>query len=432
MSKIPNYIRNHGQAGLRGCRVAYAINESQPVICTIISDQPLFYMDFGVEDALEDHFDELFTIRDIEAGISAIHNKIENGADIEEFGHIGEQGGERLEKFSVDLSACVSPGNSGQPCRDIAGLIDILEKSRLAKAYYNNLRQRGGAIQYNAQVTDAYYDRDSLNIYIPATLSLEEQALLAARELRRAWQHSAGALIHPLSFHPDQAVLVNRVQIADLDANMIRIAWELQLSGNTGPWERIEKSNMTDLARALVRECYIDFRTLNNGLACSALFETWFLSERCRHADSELIQLMLADFKGMVFDCSRSSQTVTAELVIALGSMPFGKNYLAPYAATIISDPVFTELRDRSNANFLWFIKFERSFRESEQGLQEDGSHRDDLHEIIRNKQDKERFGDHEKEAPITTIYGESPEDGELPRKKSSNVISLSERRSDH
>ena len=35
-----------------------------------------------------------------------------------------------------------------------------------------------------------------------------------------------------------------------------------------------------------------------------------------------------------------------------------------------MDDAIFNEVRDRSNANFLWFVKFERSFRETEQHLQ--------------------------------------------------------------
>ena len=35
-----------------------------------------------------------------------------------------------------------------------------------------------------------------------------------------------------------------------------------------------------------------------------------------------------------------------------------------------MDDPIFADGRDRSNANFLWFVKFERSFRETEQELQ--------------------------------------------------------------
>ena len=94
-------------------------------------------------------------------------------------------------------------------------------------------------------------------------------------------------------------------------------------------------------------------------------FETWFLSDRCRVEDRRLIQAMLADHQGTVFDADAPMQAVSRELIAALGSVPFGKNYLAAHASTIISDAVFTEVRDRSNANFLWFIKFERSFRET-------------------------------------------------------------------
>ena len=53
----------------------------------------------------------------------------------------------------------------------------------------------------------------------------------------------------------------------------------------------------------------------------------------------------------------------------ALGKMPFGQNYLAASVGPIMNDPIFTDVRDRSNANFLWFIKFERSFTEAEQEI---------------------------------------------------------------
>jgi hypothetical protein len=178
---------------------------------------------------------------------------------------------------------------------------------------------------------------------------------------------------------------------------MVRIAWELQLAGEKEPWERIENSSMGDLARAFARESYLDFRTLNNGAASAAVFETWFLSDRCRGEDRKLIQQMLSDYRGYVFDGAQPSQTVTAELIGALGSMPFGKNYLAPYVQTIIGDAVFTEVRDRANANFLWFIKFERSFRETEQELQTDAP-----------AKDAKRKG-HKKSAEIVKLSGAAP-----------------------
>jgi hypothetical protein len=195
-------------------------------------------------------------------------------------------------------------------------------------------------------------------------------ALLMMRELRRMWQHKNGALINPLTFHPDQAILIHRAQKADLAVAMVRGAWDLQLSGEKGPWNRLETSALEDLARAMAREAYLDFRTLNNGAAAAAVFEAWFMSERCRLEDRALIQVMLSDYQGYVFENEQASLSITNDLLVALGSQPLGKNYLAPVMNTVLSDPLFTEIRDRSNANFLWFIKFERSFREAEQDLQ--------------------------------------------------------------
>jgi hypothetical protein len=132
-------------------------------------------------------------------------------------------------------------------------------------------------------------------------------------------------------------------------------------------------------------EAYRDFRTVNNGIANAAVFEEWFLSERCREQDKRLIQVMLADDNGLVFGDEQTSKTISAEFIAAIGAMPFGKNYLAIHAATIMNDPIFTEVRDRSNANFLWFIKFEKSFKEAEKHADKDFdlSTGDKGHEII-------------------------------------------------
>ncbi|MCB1721723.1 MAG: hypothetical protein KDI11_08215, partial [Alphaproteobacteria bacterium] len=52
-------ITGKNQSARRACRVAYTINNTQPVISTIIGDQPLFYMDFdyGYEDEENPGFD---------------------------------------------------------------------------------------------------------------------------------------------------------------------------------------------------------------------------------------------------------------------------------------------------------------------------------------------------------------------------------------
>lgn len=373
MRKTPSNNHNAIARARRVCRVAYTLNNSQPVLCTIIGDQPLFYMDFEGdlerEFAHEDPLD--FDLATIEAGIDALNRKVMGSslfADSESEEDIAEK---RLSLFCEDIRMAALPGDGEiYIYEDTLSLTATLGLSRTASGYLENAAQYGIQIAYSQQTSSAFYDRHAAIIYINPDLPRCERMILAVRELRRAWQHKNGALIHPLTFHPDQAILVNRAQIADLAVAMVRVSWELQLAGEKEPWERIENGAMADLARAFAREAFLDFRTLNNGIAASAVFESWFLSERCRNEDRKLIQQMLADYQGYVFDGDQSSQQVTAELIAALGTVAFGKNYLAPYVSTIMGDALFTEVRDRSNANFLWFIKFERSFREAEQDLQ--------------------------------------------------------------
>ena len=397
-----------GMAGHTGqVRIAYSLNNTQPVICTLVSNQPLFFMDY--EESFEEDAAltrDPFDIENIERGIRALEEKIVtlDRMAAEEHG-IPEK---RKEDFLADAAFIGEPYVEIEDSFEFerAALLKSLQQSRFAAAMLEHVRHYGTDIRMNSQGGSAHYDRRDGQIYISPHLDRAEQVLLALRELRRAWQHRNGALLHPLTFHPDQAILVNRALSADLAVTMVRTAWELQLSGDREPWERLEFSPMGDLATAFAREAFLDFRTLNNGVASSAVFEAWFLSERCRHQDRLLIQQMLSDYQGYVFEPGQIAQRVTAEFIVALGSLPFGKNYLAPYINTIINDALFTEVRDRSNANFLWFIKFERSFRETEQALQHNmsdtgaGDRR-----ALHNDKNKQTDG-HGKTADIVTLPG--------------------------
>ena len=355
----------------RPCLMAYTINNTQPVICTIVADQPYFYME---EDVLPEDDDilGLDEYSHFENDLLELKKKMEAYDRLSKT--YARDPGRRLEEFSAEAINITEPKDSNsQPLIQPADKITaVLAQSRMAKSLLDFAQIHSVHIVESDQVVGARYDRESGKILIHPNLGDTEQCLLAVRELRRHWQHRKGAMIHPLTFHPDQAILINRAQIADLTIAMIRSAWELQLAGNRDVWEFIENSSMADLGRAFAREAFVDFRSLASGKAASAVFESWFLSERCRHQDKKLIQSMLADHQGYVFTNEEASRSVSIELVTALGEQPFGKNYLAPYAQMIIEDPVFTEVRDRSNANFLWFIKFERSFRETEQALQSD------------------------------------------------------------
>ncbi len=361
-----------GRKKTRPCLMAYTLNNTQPVICTLVADQPFFYME---EDIIHEDDDilGLEEYANFEEDLLALKKKMDAYERMSK--QYERAPSRRMEEFSAEAinitEACVTSETTLlQPADKI---ISIINQSRMAKSLLDFALTHSVYIVESEQVDGARYEQTSGKIYVHPHLGEIEQALLTVRELRRHWQHRKGVLIHPLTFHPDQAILINRAQTADLTIAMIRSAWELQLAGDRRAWDYIENSAMSDLGRAFAREAFVDFRSLASGKASSAVFETWFLSERCRHQDKSLISAMLADHQGYVFTGEDISRHVSIELITALGEQPFGKNYLAPYAQTIMEDPIFTEVRDRSNANFLWFIKFERSFRETEQALQSDG-----------------------------------------------------------
>lgn len=367
MAKHPDRKKRTRGPQSRVCRVAYTINNAQPVRSTIIGDQPLFYMDYESAWADEERaLDSLESSALEAAGLGSEFFTDEDAAR--------DSGMARMERFLTDAYDMTAPASVKISFSEslIDETITLIERSRFGGALYGQARIHGLVLDIGDHVEQAALDLASGKIFIHPRLEAVDAALAAVRELRRFWQKIQGALIHPLAFHPDQAILINRAQQADLDVAMIRAGWEMQLSGERGPWDRLENSPLSDLARTFAREAFLDFRTLNSGDAAAAAFETWFLSERCRKLDKSLIQQMLADYSGLVFGGAPVAHTVAAQVVAALGSVPFGKNYLEPHGRTILSDPVFTEVRDRANANFLWFIKFEKSFREAEQELQQE------------------------------------------------------------
>ena len=398
----------------RVCGVAYTLNDTQPVVCTHIGDQPLFYLDEEIidEDG-SDLFDmeelgelarEVQTLKQEILGIDAPETYVE-----EKTMALFLEFGETMEDINamIDLAGIHYTQNAEQRIADIK---ELLQESRLASAYFNVAEKNGVTIKMSKQVETASYDRRSGTILLYPHMDIIDQALLLARELRRHWQHRQGALLNPLSFSPEHAILVNRAQEADMTISIIRIAWELQLAGKRDVWERLEKSPMADLTRAFAREAFIDFRTLNNGEASTAVFEAWFLSERCRQKDKVIIQAMLADQNKYTIGDEQSSHHVTVDLMVALGEMPFGKNYLSKYVHIITDDPIFMEVRDRSSANFLWFIKFERSFKQAEQELQYDSdlSTHDVRHDLY-NQGSQDRNDDTIPSANIIQLYEHAP-----------------------
>lgn len=359
-------------------RIAYTLNNSQPVLCTYISAEPLFYLD----EAMVDEAD-----LDLPLDMLADFDAPDYGPTTELPTGFPSEGEEAVTAFGEQFA---------RSTENFASLNDtqtILRKSRMGAALLDYALDHKVLMVVKPQMGAASYDRMTGIISLRPQLNPTEQLLLCVRELRRVWQHRNGALIHPLLFHPDHAIVINRVHAADLSTMMVRVAWELRLAGDDSYWIHLERHGHDDLTRGFAREALTDFRSLNDGRAMAGAFEAWFISERCRSYDRSLIQQMLADYQGYVFKAGHeeTSKVLTQQLLASLGTMPFGKNYLSPHAATILADPIFTDIRDRSNANFLWFIKFEQSFRQTERDLQNAGDNHSNAASTDAGRSDKDR-----------------------------------------
>lgn len=358
-----------------GMYIAYTLNNKQSVKCTHIGSEPMFYIDeeniSDDEILLDDETydliqEELKTLTSDLAGI-------EKNASAEVTLNADLKKQETILEFMADSMLISETPFILDRAEIKMRLINMIQKSRMASALYEAAQARGVDIALTDQTDKAAYDEGAKTIFVRDDLDFNTQVLLTCEALRHVWQEEHGANKHPLSFHPDHAVLASRAQEADLKAALVRCAWELKLAGEAQFWEMVQNSTMSDLARGFAREAHKDFRSLDNGRAAASLFEAWFLSERCNQQDKALIQSMLAENNNFVFDTVESSHRSLIKMMMALGEQPHGKNYLARFTDLIINDPLFTDVRDRSNANFLWFVKFERAYDEAEQELQSDG-----------------------------------------------------------
>lgn len=337
------------QAEMRA-RVAYSFNGIQPVLCSYVGEDPLFYVDQLTSYELADNAGEL----------------LENGPS-----YCFETLDQKLDNFA---SACEGflENTSSDHNQYIQTALNVLEDSRFCAAMLTELKDMEVTIEMVNMSEAAYYLPTTKTIYVNAALAQTDMVLALSREIRKSWHHlKSGALIDPLLFHPDHAVFLNRALQADLAHAMIRTAWELMLDGHREVWSRLEHSAYADLVHGFVREAQRDFRVLNSGVAAANVFENWFLSDRCRATDRTLVDRMLANYKGAEFDNEGFSRLVTARWIESLGQVPMGKNYLAAATAAILGDPMFFEVRDRSTANFLWFVKFESSFSAAEKEAEE-------------------------------------------------------------
>lgn len=378
---------------LIACAVGFG---QQPVLCNIVSLEPLFY----IED--EDYDDDIM----IDETSGLMGDMFANREELIKRKHAFDyvDSFEKLDVKKLLASEKLHIEDTTSPSLNLSDLTAVFAKSYYGQALLSHLDTQMVEIKLATFGEKSCYDRLSRTIFIRENLSKENALAELAKSARLAWHHTQGVLIHPLSFDPEDGIVINRVLEADLAATQTRIAWDLKLANEADLWDMLAGGSAFTVCSALAREAVTDFRTLNNGQAHRALFEQWFLSGRCKTTDRVLIQQMLKDQNGYVFDNDQIIKNLTKDVICRLGDSPVGKNYLSPILGALVADPMFTEVRDRTNANFLWFIKFEKSFRKSEQELQPSVGETSTSHRSSLNGQTEKQEIAHEKDSSVVAF----------------------------
>jgi len=222
----------------------------------------------------------------------------------------------RLDRDRVcNRAAPVGDGSGSDDRIALEEIGALMLKSRTGEMLLRDASERGLKIFFDPQTPQSqFYPRgESCVIVLNPERPRGDLIGTLGRELRRAWQYYRGALTNPMSFEPDEAVLVNRAQQAD-----------------------------------------------------AFMMSVKFFEGSCTKAhDKRIIHQMLLDDAGYMKVAHKGSRA-DMDLFRKLGELPQGANYLSIRSKRAPTDMCYSTVEDRSNANFLWFIKFERSFQEKE------------------------------------------------------------------
>lgn len=330
-------------------------------VCNLIGDQPLFYHDnideteeslLLSDDVFDDHIMMLQDRLDSYDKTAAILSNI--------------------SMTSTDMSYDLILNDGEQKKLSINDIISYGVKSATFQSYLHFIEKYSVDVKTSTQVETTYFNKDKNTIFVNPYTDILTAASALIKTMRTVWTMKQGIMINPLSFQPDEAVLIHRLFMADFNTVQCAFLWDLKLSGDQMAWTVAMNSSDYDLYTAYAVEAMTDFRAIKSGLAARAVFEKWFMSDRCRVFDRHIIQTMLGHYADIEIEDNNTSKMVAKDIILRLGHRPMGKNYLSAIIADILHDAMYSEVRDRSNANFLWFITFEKRMLELEQHLQSD------------------------------------------------------------
>lgn len=373
--------------------------------CNMVGRQPLFY----VEDSALDSEEEMMFVEDIsfptdEKFLAKMRAKLE----------MYDKTAKSLSKFDTvipekEFDKVFKTAKSGNK-EDLKSVLDFGAQSGIFKSYLNFMDDNNIAIISSSCVASSFYNRHAQTILVNPSLDCYTASIAVLKSMRMAWNHKKGLLINPLSFQPDEAVLINRLIQADMDVTAISYLWDLKLAGDKNAWTLAMAGADYDLCAAYAMEAMTDFRSIKNGVAARSTFEKWFISGRCKNYDRNIIQTMMGGHADIDIDNPDASRVIAMDVISGMGERPLGKNYLSSIAIQIMNDSLYTDVRDRSNANFLWFITFERRMTNMEQELHisADGTKQSSAEKpdnIVSLPQDHSKFDHDENENGVASIF---------------------------
>jgi len=249
----------------------------------------------------------------------------------------------------------------------VDALLDIIRKSRTAEALLNDETMQNVEVLFDRQTktSQLYTKEDKVIIAVNPNRPSGELINTITRELRHAWQYNNDTLVNPMAYEPDEAILINRAQKADALVTSVKIAWELNLADESDAWNYMLASPVGAIVRTYEKEAREDFRSLNNGMASRRVYDALFNRNHSKAFDKQIIHQMLLDDVGYMKQGNKKAHA-SFETLAKLGDMPFSTNYIKADRNTLPTDPTYYKIEDRSNANFLWFIKFERQYQAKE------------------------------------------------------------------
>jgi hypothetical protein len=336
----------------------------QRAICNMIGDQPLFY----IEDSAEEDFslEELLMVD----GLSARDEKMldEMRAKMKAYDKSAQLLSEmKITELDEHFNAFLNDTVAKTTLEDV---LSFANQSGTFKSYYDFVIKAGITLSLDNTIETSFYDTKLKTILINPNMDVQNATISTLKAMRLVWLQKQGALINPLAFQPEQAILINRMIAADNEIISIAMMWDMKLAGFEDMWNHAMAGSNYDLCSAYAMEAMTDFRAIKSGLALRATFEKWFISGRCKSEDRKIIQTMMGKHTDIQINHEDTSRTVALDVISAMGRRPHGDNYLSSIAVQIMNDGLFNDVRDRSNANFLWFITFERRMSEMEQELQ--------------------------------------------------------------